>query len=119
MNGAPKEPYPRWNPYFKPWYHAPSTWPFTCKDERKTRKLSLYPLYKKNTNNDVHIEVFKRIISANEETNDCRFVNIFWRTFKNTIFECGANLVKNHLNYIFAKIQQTVYKHYRKELPNE
>jgi len=73
-------------------------------------------LYQKNTNNDVHIEIFKCIIIANEETNDCHIVNIFWRTFKNTIFEWGVNLVKNHFNYIFANIQQTFNKHYQKEL---
>lgn len=32
---------------------------------------------KKNTNNDVHIEIFKCIIIANAETNYCHIVNIF------------------------------------------
>ncbi len=74
MNGTPKWPDRRWNPYFGPWLST-ITQPNIENTKRRIKKTLLYPPYKKHIFPIAHIEVFKCIIAANEEIDDDHIVN--------------------------------------------
>jgi hypothetical protein len=58
MNGTPKWPDWRWNPYFGPW-SGTITQPIIENTKRRILKTLLYPPYKKHTFPNAQIEVFK------------------------------------------------------------
>jgi hypothetical protein len=50
-----------------------------------------YPTYVKDTDLNVHIRVFKKVIKVNGETMEANIINMFGFTFKDSISEWGED----------------------------
>ncbi len=59
-NGGWSTPNPSWGTFTPSWYPQ-----FVALIRPTTRKHLLYPTYVKDTNLDVHIQVFKKVIKVN------------------------------------------------------
>jgi hypothetical protein len=78
-----------------------------------------YPTYVKDTDLDVHIKVFKKVIKANGETMEVDIINLFSFSLKDSICKCGENFVQEHLNCTFKELEQTICKLFRNVKKNE
>jgi hypothetical protein len=74
-----------------------------------------YPIYVKDTDLDVHIKVFKKVIKTNGEIVEADIINLFRFIFRDNIFEWGKNYVQSHPNYTFRRagtnILQTIHNY--------
>ncbi len=84
-----------------------------------TRKHLPYLIYFKDTNLDVHIQVFKKTIKANGEIIYEDIINFFRFTLSDNIFKWGENFLHDHPNCTFVELKQTFCKHYRMEKNDE
>jgi len=64
----------------------------------------------KDTNPDVHITVFKKIIKANGEIMEVDIINLFGFILQDNILEWGENFVQDHHNCIFEELEQAFCK---------
>jgi hypothetical protein len=68
----------------------------------------------KDTNFDVHIKVFKKVIRANKETVEADIINLNLVSFlKNSILEWGENFVQDHPTCTFEVLKQSFCKRFR------
>jgi 3-keto-L-gulonate-6-phosphate decarboxylase len=67
----------------------------------------------KDTNLDVSIRVFKKVIKAYKKTVKVDIINLFNFTLKNNILEWGENFVHDHPNCTFEELEQTFHKHFQ------
>jgi hypothetical protein len=70
-----------------------------------TRKHLPYLIYVKDTNLDVHIQVFKKAIKANGEIINEDIIHLFTFTLKDSIFEWGENFLQDHPNCTFVELK--------------
>ncbi len=71
-----------------------------------------YPEYKKNSNPDVHVQVFKAVIKVNGETIDEKRTNLFNFTLRNNASNWCNNYIWSNPNCRFADLEQDFYKWY-------
>jgi hypothetical protein len=70
-------------------------------------------MYVKDTDLDVHIRIFKKIIKANGETVEAYIMNLFGFTLRDNILEWGKKIVQGHHNFTFKNLEQAIYKHFQ------
>ncbi len=68
-------------------------------------KVLLYPIYVLGFGPDVHIWVFKKAINASGKWNNVDIINLFYLTLCDDIFEWGGNVMQNHPNCVFDKLE--------------
>jgi hypothetical protein len=81
-------------------------------------KLS-YPIYVKDTNLDVHIQIFKKAIKTEDKKINEDIINLFGFMFKENISKHGENFVQNHHNHTFVKLEHAFCKKYLVEKNDE
>jgi hypothetical protein len=69
-----------------------------------------YPTYVKDTDLDVHIKVFKKVIKVNGEIVEVDIINLFGFTLKDSIYKWGENFVQDHLSSTFEEFEQAFCK---------
>jgi hypothetical protein len=72
-----------------------------------------YRQYKKDSNPDAHVQVFKADIKANDEVVDEKITNVINFTFKNNTFNWCNNYMRNNPNYRFVNLKQAFYRQYQ------
>jgi hypothetical protein len=60
----------------------------------------------KDTNPNVQIKVFKKVIKANKETMKDNIINLFSFNLRDNILEWGKYFVQNHPNCTFEELEQ-------------
>ncbi len=106
-------PNPRWGPFFPPWY------PSISRPLNLIGKINLpmwtqlpYPIYVKDKNLDVHIQIFKKAIITKAKKINEDIINLFGFMFKENISKQGENFVQNHHNHTFVELEHTFCKKY-------
>jgi hypothetical protein len=84
-----------------------------------TRQHLPYSIYVKDTNPDVHIQVFKKTIKANGEIINEDIIKLFRFTLKDNISTWGKKIPQNHPNCTFVESKQTFRKHYKMKKNDE
>ncbi len=67
-----------------------------------------YLEYKQNLDSNVHIQVFKATIKANNKMVDKEIANLFNFTLRDNTFNWCNNYMRNNPNYRFAYLEQTL-----------
>ncbi len=75
------------------------------------RKLQ-YLTYVKDTDSDVHIEMFKKTIKANGETMEVDIINLLGFTLRDSISKWGENFVQDHPNCTFEELKHSFCKRF-------
>jgi len=79
---------------------------------RPFKKPHNYLEYKKDSDSDVHVQVFKVTIKVNGETIDEEITNLFNFTLKDSTSNWRNNYMQDKLNYMFAILEQAFYRCY-------
>jgi hypothetical protein len=64
-----------------------------------------YPTYMKDTNPNVHIRIFKKVIRTNGETMEADIINLFGFTLQDNISKWGENFVQDRPNCTFDELK--------------
>ncbi len=79
----------------------------------------MYPIYVKDTNFDVHIQIFKKAIKIKGKKINEDIINLLGFMVKENIFKHGENFVQNHHNHTFVELKHAFCKKYLVEKNDE
>jgi hypothetical protein len=106
-------PYPRRDP-LEPLRRAKITFvQLVISYFRPCRRPLKYHEYKKDSNMDVHVKVFKATIKTNGETINEEITNMFNFKLKDNASNWCNNYMRNHPHYRFVDLEHTFCKHYK------
>ncbi len=72
-----------------------------------------YLKYKKDSNIDVQVQVFKVVIKANSEIIDEEITNLFNFTLKDNTYDWCNKYMRDNPNCRFVDLEQTFYRRYQ------
>ncbi len=93
-----------WKPWVPTWYPTPIV-PTTS--AHISRKSLPYPIYIATIDPNTHVQVFQKVIQANDEKNDANIVNLFCFTVRDAILRWGENFMQSHSRCYFVELEIT------------